>query len=233
MRALQRDPNVPALELVIARLGELSQELVLVGGCSVGLLITDQARPPVRATEDVDMVTQVLSLGAYYKTQDRLRKCGFREANEEGAHMCRWRNGSLILDVMPSDNLLGHSDNKWYPQAVQSARPFVLPSGYEVQLISAPLFIATKFEAFQSRGQGDYSYHDMEDIVNVVDGRPELQAEVAEAPQNVQDFLKEEFDALLADEKFHDHLPWHLHGDAGSQARGEIVVARMRVLAGL
>lgn len=233
MRALQRDPNVPALESVIAKLGDLRQDLVLVGGCSVGLLITDQARPPVRATEDVDMVTQVISLVAYYKTLDRLRACGFKEANEKGAHMCRWKMGSLILDVMPCDNVLGHSTNKWYPQAVASARPFVLPSGYEVQLISAPLFIATKFEAFQDRSQGDYSHHDMEDIVNVVDGRPELQAEVTEAPQDVKDFLKEEFDALLANEDFHDRLPYHLHGDAASQARGEVVVARMRVLAGL
>lgn len=71
------DPNVPALELVVGKLGALTSELVLVGGCSVGLLITDRTRPPVRPTEDVDMVTQVVTLPAVYQTLERLRACGF------------------------------------------------------------------------------------------------------------------------------------------------------------
>lgn len=227
------DPNVPALELVVAKLGALTSELVLVGGCSVGLLITDRARPPVRPTVDVDMVTQVVTLTAFYQTQERLRACGFKEANEDGAHMFRWRNDNLILDVMPSNDDFGHSSNRWYPKAVKSAMPYTLPSGSMVQLIAAPLFIATKFEAFQGRGKGDYSHHDIEDIVNVVDGRSELTDEISKAPLDVRDFLKDEFDGLLANEAFHDRLPWHFNSDAGSQARALIVVSRMRVLAGL
>lgn len=227
------DPNVPALELVVAKLGALTSELVLVGGCSVGLLITDRARPPVRPTEDVDMVTQVVTLAAYHQIQERLRACGFKEAKEEGAHIFRWRNGNLILDVMPSGVDFGHSSNRWYPEAIKSAMPYTLPSGSNVRLIAAPLFIATKFEAFQDRGQGDYGHHDIEDIVNVVDGRSGLTEEIAQAPGEVREFLKDEFDGLLANEAFHDRLPWHLHGDAGSQARAFIVVSRMRVLAGL
>ena len=111
--------------------------------------------------------------------------------------------------------------------------PYTLPSGSDVQLIAAPLFIATKFEAFQGRGGGDYSHHDIEDIVNVVDGRSELKEEIAQAPLEVQDFLTDEFDGLSANEAFHDRLPWHLNGEAGSQAWAFIVVSRMRVLAGL
>ena len=110
--------------------------------------------------------------------------------------------------------------------------PYTLPSGSDVQLIAAPLF-ATKFEAFQGRGGGDYSHHVIEDIVNVVDGRSELKEEIAQAPLEVQDFLKDEFDGLLANEAFHDRLPRHLNGNAGSQAWAFIVVSRMRVLAGL
>ena len=40
---IHNDPNMLVVELVAAALGALREELVLVGGCSVGLLIT----PPV------------------------------------------------------------------------------------------------------------------------------------------------------------------------------------------
>jgi hypothetical protein len=36
-------------------------------------------------------------------------------------------------------------------------------------------FVATKFEAFHGRGNNDHlASHDLEDIITVVDGRPEL-----------------------------------------------------------
>lgn len=48
-----------------------------------------------------------------------------------------------------------------------------------VRMITAPYFIACKLAAFAGRGNGDYLMsHDMEDIVAVMDGRPELVSEV-------------------------------------------------------
>jgi len=48
-----------------------------------------------------------------------------------------------------------------------------LLSGRIISLIAAPVFIATKLEAFHDRGGGDFlASHDLEDIVTVVDGRP-------------------------------------------------------------
>ena len=51
-----RDPNVQQLQLVAQALGHLRERLVFVGGCATGILITDDARPPVRATQDVDLI---------------------------------------------------------------------------------------------------------------------------------------------------------------------------------
>ena len=50
-----QDPNVGRVELVAHALGELRDNLVLVGGSAAGLLITDPAAPPVRATLDVGL----------------------------------------------------------------------------------------------------------------------------------------------------------------------------------
>ncbi|MBA3773480.1 MAG: hypothetical protein H0X13_13605 [Ramlibacter sp.] len=226
-----KDPNINVLELVVKALGSLTEELVLVGGCSVGLLISDAARPPVRETVDVDMVAQVASVPEYYKTAKRLRACGFKEAADD-TNMCRWKNGSLILDVMPSSkSILGHSTNQWYPAAVATAQFAELPSGQRIRLITAPLFLATKFDAFHNRGEGNYLLHDMEDIVNLVDGRIEILKEIAGSP--AETFLRDEFESLITDDVFLDVLPAHFRGDATSQARVEVVLERMRKLAGL
>jgi len=40
------DPNVQSIELVAAALGELCEELVLVGGCAASLLINAPSAPP-------------------------------------------------------------------------------------------------------------------------------------------------------------------------------------------
>jgi predicted nucleotidyltransferase len=225
------DPNINVLELVVRALGSLCEELVLVGGCSVGLLISDTARPPVRETVDVDMVAQVASVPEFYKTAERLRACGFREAPDE-SNMCRWKNGNLVLDVLPStESVLGHSTNQWYPAAVATAQFAVLPSGSRIRLITAPLFLATKFDAFHNRGQGDYLRHDMEDIVNLVDGRVELLEEISGCPAEA--YLRAEFDDLIVDSAFLDLLPAHFAADATSQKRVDVVLERMRKLAGL
>lgn len=221
------DPNLLVLSLVARALGDLRQEFMLVGGCAVGLLITDRARPPVRQTIDVDLVTEVASISDYYALLPKLNATGFKEDQSE-EHFCRWRNGSLILDVMPTTEVLGHSVNRWYASAAKAQQVHTLPSGESINVITAPFFIATKLESFDSRGGGDYLHHDMEDILNIVDGREELMAEITKAPEAVQEFIRETFDEYLADPSFTDKLEWHF-----PNGRFKVVIQRLRQLAGL
>jgi hypothetical protein len=173
------------------------------------------------------MVTEVTSVGDYYGTFGSLKKTGFSE-DSSADHMCRWRKGELILDVMPSQDVLGHSVNRWYAEAVKAPKKVVLSSGEAIYVIAAPLFIATKLESFNDRGNEDYMHHDMEDILNVVDGRDELLSELAVAPEAVREFVQEEIDGYLADETFVDRLEWSF-----PDGRAEIVIKRLRALAGI
>ncbi|AEG94675.1 hypothetical protein [Ramlibacter tataouinensis] len=227
------DPNLAAVELVAAALGPLCAELVLIGGCSVGLLITDAARPPVRQTIDVDLVAQVASIGDYYAgLHPKLKERGFAEC-ADADHICRWAKGKLIVDVIPSKDIFGHSTNIWYEQVIHQANTVTLSTKQEIRVISAPLFIATKLESFGSRGKGDYLHHDMEDIINVIDGRVELVAEVKASDQLVRGFIEDEVESLLADPMFLEQLPGHFQADLASQARVQIVVQRLRSVAGI
>ena len=224
-----RDPNIVSVELVARALGSLTDNLVLVGGCAVGLLITDNAGPPIRATQDVDLVAEVATLGDYYKLTDQLKERGFRE---NGDIICRWCKGPLIIDVMPTKEILGFA-NSWYPLAIQDARQYRFQDGQTINVISAPLFVATKLESFNGRGNGDYGHHDIEDIISLVDGRPELCSELGQCDEVVREFVRQEVDDLLADAAFVEHLPWHLHPDQASQARLPLIIERLRILAGL
>jgi len=48
--------------MAAARLGDLRDELVFLGSCATGLLITDRGAPPIRMTRDVDVIAEVSSL---------------------------------------------------------------------------------------------------------------------------------------------------------------------------
>lgn len=221
------DPNLASLELAALALGPLLDELVLVGGCAVGLLITDPSVPPVRATLDVDLLTEVTPLSSYYALQERLRERGFVECPEV---ICRWQRGVLKIDVMPTDARVLGFTNPWYATVARTAQHHTLPSGAVLQVISAPLFLATKLSSFRSRGAGDYLHHDMEDIVNLLDGRPTLVDEVRADSTEVQDFLYDECEALLLDARFADRLPWLL-GARTERVGG--VLKQVRRLCGL
>jgi hypothetical protein len=100
-------------------------------------------------------------------------------------------------------------------------------------LISAPYFLATKLGAFHGRGQFDYRMsHDLEDIVAVIDGRPEIVAETQTSETSLQQYLSDEFRALLSERDFLEALPGHMLPDAVSQQRIRIVLDRMQQIIG-
>ena len=167
------NPNLPVSELVVAALGPLCSRFVVVGGYVTGLLITEAATPRVRTTRDVDVIVEVVSLGECHTLERQLEQAGLRHDRSPDAPVCRWLAGSAPLDVMPVDKAVLGFGNRWHEEAVRTAVTHVLPSGASIRLISAPVFIATKLEAFADPGHRDsLASHDLEDITAVVDGRP-------------------------------------------------------------
>lgn len=225
------DPNLPLLELVVKSLGPLCEQFVFVGGCVTGLLITETAAPPVRATKDVDAIVEILSLTEYHALERQLEGGGFRHDRSPDAPICRWTVGSALLDVMPTDQGVLGFGNRWYGEAVQTAVKVTLPSGREIRLISSPAFLGTKLEAFHGRGNGDFlASHDLEDIITVIDGRPEVADEVRRASPRLREYLVAQVRALLQNENFLEALPAQLPGDIASQARLPELLKRLRAL---
>jgi predicted nucleotidyltransferase len=221
------DPNLPHLRVIAEALGELREQVVFLGGAVVGLLVSDPLAESVRATYDVDAVVD-LDWSRFRRLEERMHVQGFTREMESGV-VCRWihRASGVIFDLMPVNaGVLGFS-NPWYAYAVETARPVQVGDHLSIQLVTAVAFVATKLEAFTTRGRGDFlSSHDLEDVLNVIDGRHELVAEMAAAPAELRGRASEVFAALLDNPAFVNALPG-LIAEAG---RMSVVLGRLQAM---
>lgn len=231
------DPNVAQVELVARALGDLRDELVFVGGCAAGLLCTSPKAPPPRITYDVDVIAEVAALAGYHALERQFAKLGFKRDTTPEAPICRWRIGesnSVEVDLMPTDETILGFSNRWYPEAIRSAQALQLPSGTTIRLISAPAFLATKLEAFGTRGRGDLmGSHDLEDIINVLDGRPGIEDEIASAGGALATYLAERFAKITNHPDFDNTLPGLVEYDELYDERIHSVRSRARRIATL
>lgn len=212
----------------------LLDELVFVGGCATGLMITDKAAASVRPTFDVDAIAEITSYAGYNDFSERLRAMGFTEDTDKDAPLCRWQHGEIKLDVMPLDEKILGFSNRWYPASLRAANLVLLEPSLRIRLISAPYFVATKLEAFKGRGKGDYfGSPDLEDVISVIDGRPTLLDELRTLPDDLKAYVGAEINALLHEPRFIDALPGYLLPDSISQARISVLLPRLRDLSGL
>lgn len=202
------DPNLPLLEDAVHKLAPFLDEIVFVGGITLGLLITDKAAAPIRGTTDVDVIAEIVTYADYIVFSERLREAYFTEDTGEKPLTCRWHNGALMVDVLAlNEEVLGFT-NIWYESALRHAFTVTLPSGRSIRVITAPYFLGTKMEAFRGRGKMDFqASHDLEDFVAVIEGRDTLLQEIAKSPQELRHYLAEAARTLLAEPRFIDVLP--------------------------
>jgi hypothetical protein len=225
------DPNRELLQKAIDVLGPLLSELVFVGGCVTGLLISDPAAEGIRPTRDVDTIVEATTYAQYVVFSERLKSLGLVEDISENAPPCRWRYGTLLLDVMPADERALSFSNRWYLPAIQSAQTVSL-GGVDIRVITAPYFLATKLDAFHGRGGGDIAAsHDLEDVITVIDGRSEIVDEIRNSDHQIETYVGSEIGRLITNPTFREALPGFLLPDRGSQARRPLLEGRLRAIA--
>ncbi len=198
------DFNILQLDAVAKALGTLCKEVVFLGGAATVLLVPESAYAGVRRTEDVDVIIDVIPRQKYYEFCESLREKGFVEDTGKDAVICRWLAptdfGRVKVDIMPTDEKILGFSNRWYKDAIRTADPYTLPSGTQIQSVSVSCFLATKLEAFKSRGGGDYFSHDIEDIIFVMENRENLALELLECEYVLKNYLATEMMSLLNDD---------------------------------
>lgn len=230
------DENQRMLEAAADHLGPLLDEVVFVGGATVELWITDKAAPEFRPTADVDVVVEIATQRDYYRFEKRVHAAGFLNDEESGV-ICRFKHSEsgLILDVMPTEASILGFKNRWQAEAFPHAVTRKLRSGQEIRAIPPPLLLATKLEAFSSRGKLDFlGSRDFGDVVVLIDGREELIEEVAVAPEPLRAYVRQRFEDLSKRRDFDRGLEGALPASPESRERVDLVIwPRVRAIIAL
>lgn len=202
---------------------------VFTGGGIVSLLITDPAAPQTSLTKDVDLVLEIASWTDFVAMEDSLRRAGFTQDFSGNAPIVAWEWQGVGIDFLPHRPIPHMQTNRWFPYLIEDAEWVEVLPGRNAWRASAPSFIATKFEAFYSRGKSDFLMSkDMEDILAVIDGRSELLDEIPRSSPDVQGFIRQCISSLLSHQRFLECLP-DLVPDDG---REKTVMERMRIITG-
>lgn len=206
--------------IVATAMGEaMLQEVAFVGGCTTGLLLTDDfSKEQVRHTDDVDLIVHVVGHMGMTRLQAQLNDLGFKHVMDDDAPICAMRLGELRVDFMPDDQKTLGFTNRWYKQALQTATQYQLPDGLFIRLVTPAYFVATKLEAYRGRGNNDpLGSRDIEDILTLMDGRAELVSELQAAPAELRQYINTELAELMQANQFSYAITSAAGNDAGRE----------------
>lgn len=203
MESIRIKQNKEALYQAATLLKDLNEQVVYVGGRIVGLLITDLIEDDVRPTYDIDVALDLgkTDIVAHYSLQKKLESLGFKP---DGNVNCRYVLDDFMIDVMYTDGALQGINSNWYQAGFDNALEIQIKDK-KIKILNAVYFIATKLEAFTDRAYKNDDYwdcKDLEDIINVINGRPELLEEIMNSPKDVVQFISGYFKKLIEDPKW-------------------------------
>lgn len=187
--------SFPLLAEVASALGELKDQFVFVGGAVVGLYADSldhvEEGEGLRVTMDIDLTVNLVNYGDWALLQEKLALRKFYPDSSSSV-ICRFRYGPIQVDIMPIITTGIGESNKWYKIGM-GTRKIIQVLGQEIQVFSAPCFLATKFEAFLNRGSDLRISHDIEDIVYILDKRSEIVNEIKNDHPEIKEFLQTAF----------------------------------------
>lgn len=201
--------NIAVVAEVAKALQELKDKMAFIGGSVISLYVDDPAADEIRSTADIDLTIRLMNLSDWDKMQQRLSQLGF-QPDPFGHSICSYLYKGIPVDIMSSQNSPHGPSNKWYEIGFNNLIR-LKANDEEINVFSAPCYLATKFEAFKSRG-GDYrTSHDFEDIIYVLDNRFTIVDEIKMAPKEIINFLKTEIQKITNSPYLDEITSAHLH----------------------
>lgn len=185
-----RTINIAAIAEVAEALKDIKDQMVFVGGAVVSLYTDDPAADEIRPTQDIDMALNIVNISHWEKVQEKLGALGFHP-DPFGHAICSYKYKDIPVDIMASeDGPLGPA-NRWYKLGFENLW-MVKVKDQEIKILSAPCYLATKFEAFNNRGSDYRTSHDIEDIINILDNRIGIVEEIANDDIRIVNFIREQ-----------------------------------------
>jgi hypothetical protein len=204
---MSHQENISRIRAVNNALASLKESVVFVGGATVSLY-AERPTEDVRPTEDIDVIIELWAYKDYSAIDERLRNLGFVNDQESGV-ICRYTINGIIVDVMPtSKETLGFS-NRWYPSGFANSIVHDIGEG-KIRIFKPSYFIASKIEAFKSRGSNDgRTSTDFEDIIFVLENNSSIWEEMKNAEIELKQYLKSSFQILINNQHFEEWVDAH------------------------
>jgi len=201
--------NLSVVAEVAKALKNYRDKMVFVGGAVVSLYTDDAAAGEIRPTGDIDLTLNIINLSNWVIVQEELSKLGFHP-DPFGHAICSYKYKDIPVDIMSTeDGPLGPS-NRWYKIGFTDLWKVKVKTE-EINILKAPYYLATKFEAFNNRGTDYRTSHDMEDVIYILDNRIDIVDEINKSPLVVKSFIQYEIQRMIDDNILEEVLEAHIH----------------------
>ncbi|MBD0831824.1 hypothetical protein [Aestuariibaculum sediminum] len=201
--------NIAVVAEVAEALQTIKEQVVFVGGAVVSLYADDPAADEIRPTQDIDMTLNIVNLGHWEQLQTQLVQLGF-SPDPFGHAICSYKFKDIPVDIMAADDGPLGPANRWYKIGFEDLWT-VKAHDQNIKILSAPCYLATKFEAFNDRGKDFRTSHDIEDVFYILDNRTTIVEEIEKSDIRIKIFLKEQLQNIISKGLLEEVLMSHIH----------------------
>ncbi len=204
------------LETVARGFGDLVKNVVFVGGATLDLYVDEHAALQSRTRGIQDCILGSLALPDYAMWQNWLVERGFEKRESLDRFRYRWVYEGHTLQILAQNKDSLGFDYRWFDEGIFHASRYELPNGMQIKAFSPVYFIAAKIESFVRTSGGDFRMsEDFEDIVFVLENRPEIGREMVSAFHEVRQYIQQHFQRFLLspllEEGLYNVLPHDVH----------------------
>lgn len=201
--------NLKVVEKVAIALGEINNDVIYIGGAVVSLYVTDDGAEQPRPTKDIDISVQISTYSQMEQLREELAKKKIFPASNETV-MYRYSYKDILIDFIPYEETPLGPTNSWLKPGFEKSYS-VLIGNIEIKILPVSFYLATKWEAYKSRGNDPRMSPDFEDIIYIIDNNLDLVDEVKDAEIKVQLFLKEMASEILSHPYRNEIIECHLN----------------------
>lgn len=204
-----RTINIAVVAEIAKALSEIKETMVFVGGAVVSLYTDDPSADEIRPTQDIDMTLNIVNLYHWQEVQERLGELGFYP-DPFGHAICSYKYKDIPVDIMATESGPMGPSNSWYKIGFENLWT-AKALEQEIKILSAPCYLATKFEAFNNRGTDYRTSHDIEDIIYVLDNRIHIVEEIVNEDERIKAFIKQQLKSIVDKQLLPEVLMAHIH----------------------
>ncbi|WP_234567495.1 hypothetical protein [Rhodohalobacter sp. 614A] len=192
------------------KLEDFLEDAAFVGGAILHTYLPKNFEGQTRITYDLDIVIRLTHYGRLEDLNERLATIGFYP-DKESSIICRYTDGELLLDVMPTKSKILGFTNQWYEEGLDNKEWISLNEETSIPRFTLPYYLAAKWEAVKNRGKNDWRMSkDMEDIITLVNyGAIE---NLVNPKSKVLEYLKDSFRELIDHRNGREIILSHLSG---------------------